>query len=55
MATAIVRSLTIKQERFAQEYVATRDASEAYRRVYDTKGNPETVEREAHSLVTHEP
>ena len=45
--------LTIKQERFAQEYVATGNASEAYRRAYDTQGNPETVAREAHRLVWH--
>ena len=45
--------LTIKQERFAQEYIATGNASEAYRRAYDTRGNPATVAREAHSLVTH--
>lgn len=45
--------LTIKQERFAQEYVATGNASEAYRRSYDTQGNPETVAREAHRLVWH--
>ena len=45
--------LTIKQERFAQEYVATGNASEAYRRAYDTHGSPETVAREAHALVTH--
>jgi hypothetical protein len=46
-------NLTIKQERFAQEYVATGNASEAYRRAYDTHGSPETVAREAHALVTH--
>lgn len=45
--------LTIKQERFAQEYVATGNASEAYRRAYDTHGSPETVAIEAHRLVRH--
>jgi phage terminase small subunit len=30
-------ALTPKQEKFAQEYVATSNASEAYRRAYDTK------------------
>jgi phage terminase small subunit len=45
--------LTVKQERFAQEYVATGNASEAYRRAYDTQGSPETVAREAHRLVWH--
>jgi DNA-binding transcriptional regulator YiaG len=33
--------------------VATGNASEAYRRAYNTYGSPETVAREAHALVTH--
>ncbi|MDP6102825.1 MAG: terminase small subunit [Dehalococcoidia bacterium] len=53
MAPRNIRLLTIKQECFAQEYVATGNACEAYRRAYDTIGNPNTVAREAHSLVTH--
>ena len=45
--------LTIKQERFAQEYVATGNASEAYRRAYDTQGAPRTIEVEASRLLAH--
>jgi len=43
--------LTIKQERFAQEYVVTGNASEAYRRAYDTHGGPRTIEVEASRLL----
>ena len=36
--------LTIEQERFAQEYVATGNGCEAYRRAYDTNGKRNNVE-----------
>ena len=45
--------LTIKQERFAQEYVVTGNASEAYRRAYDTHGGPRTIEVKASRLLAH--
>ena len=35
--------LTLKQERFAQEYVTTGNTSEAYRRAYDTRGAPRMI------------
>ena len=47
------RSITIKQERFSQEYVATGNASEAYRRAYDTNGKRNNVEGEAKKLRRH--
>lgn len=46
-------ALTIKQEAFAQKYIETGNASEAYRHAYGTKGKPETVARSAHDLVQH--
>lgn len=46
-------ALTIKQEAFAQKYIETGNASEAYRHAYGTKGKPETVARSAHELTQH--
>jgi len=44
--------LTPKQERFCIEYIETGNASEAYRRAYDTDNmKVETVWREAHELL----
>ena len=46
--------LTPKQERFAHEYIATSNASEAYRRAYDTDSMaPETIRVEACRLLKH--
>ena len=45
--------LTIKQERFAREYIATGNASEAYRRAYNTHAGPHTIAVEASRLLAH--
>lgn len=46
--------LTSKQEKFAQKYVETGNASEAYRQAYSTKGKSENfVAVEASRLVSH--
>jgi len=45
------KALTVKQENFCIEYVKCGNASEAYRRVYDSKGNIHTVNRSAHELM----
>ena len=45
--------LTLKQERFAQEFVITGNASGAYRSAYDTRGAPRTIEVEASRLLAH--
>lgn len=46
--------LTIKQERFCQEYINTGNATESYRRVYSTKNMKEaTINRSAKALVDH--
>ena len=46
--------LTIKQERFAQAYIETGNASEAYRIAYDAeKMKPRTVEKRAADLMKH--
>lgn len=46
--------LTGKQEKFAQAFVETGDASEAYRRAYDTsKMNAASVNRKAHDCKEH--
>lgn len=46
--------LTGKQEKFAQAFVETGDASEAYRRAYDTsRMNPASVNRKAHDCKEH--
>ena len=37
------RKLTVKQERFAQAYVETSNASEAYRRAYDAENSSDAV------------
>lgn len=44
--------LTIKQENFCLAYIETGNASEAYRRVYNTnKMKPETVNRSAKEML----
>ena len=44
--------LTPKQEKFAQVYVETSNASEAYRQAYDAlKMKPETITRKAFDLM----
>jgi phage terminase small subunit len=46
--------LTQKQDRFCAEYVATGNASEAYRRAYSAAGmKPETVNRSANALLNN--
>ncbi len=46
--------LTIKQERFVMEYVATGNATAAYRAVYNCQRmKPETVNRAAKELLDH--
>ena len=50
---AALLRLTPKQEAFARVYVAAGNASEAYRRAYDTHGSPESIAREAHALINH--
>ncbi len=46
--------LTGKQESFVVAYVETGNASEAYRRAYDTgRMRPATINRNAHALVRH--
>ena len=46
--------LTAKQESFVVAYVETGNASEAYRRAYDTgRMRPATINRNAHALVRH--
>lgn len=45
-------TLTPKQEKFAQVYVETSNASEAYRQAYDaSKMKPETITRKAFDLM----
>ncbi|MCZ4053230.1 terminase small subunit [Oxalobacter sp. OxGP1] len=47
-----MKRLTQKQENFCLAYIETRNASEAYRRVYNAKGmKPETVNRNAKALL----
>lgn len=44
--------LTVKQEAFAQAYVETGNASEAYRRAYNTKtDNADSLHRAAHAVL----
>ena len=44
--------LTVKQEAFCRAYIETGNASEAYRRAYDTSGmNANSVNRKAKELV----
>lgn len=46
--------LTPKQEKFAQVYIETGNASEAYRQAYSTKGKSENyVAVQAHELLHH--
>lgn len=46
--------LTPKQESFIEEYIATGNASEAYRRSYDASNmKPETINRNAKALLDH--
>jgi hypothetical protein len=46
--------LTVKQEKFAQAYIETGNASEAYRRAYDAaKMKEETIWRNAHELLNN--
>lgn len=48
------KPLTMKQERFAVEYVQCGSASEAYRRSYDAANmKPETIHRAAVELTSH--
>ena len=48
------RGLTLKQEKFCQEYMDTGNATEAYRRVYSTsRMKPATVNRNAKALLDH--
>lgn len=41
------KKLTVKQTKFVKAYVATGEKAEAYKRAYNTKGNPETIYPEA--------
>ena len=45
--------MTIKQELFAQAYIETGNASEAYKRAYDTQANANTINRKASQLLKH--
>jgi phage terminase small subunit len=50
----MARELTAKQARFVSEYLATGNASEAYRRAYNCKSRkPSTVNAEATRLLAH--
>mgnify|MGYP000028099472 FL=1 len=45
--------MTPKQELFAQAYIETGNASEAYKRAYNTQANANTVNRKASQLLKH--
>ena len=45
--------MTPKQELFAQAYLVTSNASEAYKRAYDTQANANTINRKASQLLKH--
>ena len=45
-------NITPKQEKFAQIYVETGNASEAYRQAYSSKAKPETVYVKASELLS---
>ena len=45
--------MTIKQELFAQAYIETGNASEAYKSAYNTQANANTVNRKASQLLKH--
>ena len=48
--------MTPKQENFARLYVETGNASEAYRRAYDTgRMKPETINNNAHMALKNSP
>ena len=49
---AATNGLTVKQEKFAQLYVELGNASEAYRRAYNSKAKPESVKVEASKLLS---
>ena len=54
MAISINHALTPKQNAFAVQYVATGNASEAYRRAYDAKNmKPDTIHARASELLKH--
>lgn len=51
----MAQRLTIKQENFCLAYVETGNASEAYRRAYDTEDMlPATVNRHAHGMLEND-
>lgn len=51
----MAQKLTIKQENFCLAYVETGNASEAYRRAYDTEDMlPATVNRHAHGMLEND-
>lgn len=51
----VTKPLTIKQERFAVEFVQTGNASEAYRRAYDASNmKPESINRKAKEMIDHQ-
>ena len=45
--------MTPKQELFAQVYLETSNASEAYKQAYNTQANTNTVNRKASQLLKH--
>ena len=45
--------MTPKQELFAQAYIETGNASEAYKRAYNTQANANTINRKASQLLKH--
>ena len=45
--------MTPKQELFAQVYLETSNASEAYKRAYNTQANANTINRKASQLLKH--
>lgn len=50
----MAEKLTIKQEKFCQQYHKTGNASEAYRRAYDAKNStPNSVNRMANALLNN--
>ena len=53
MAKKKNRRLTVKQQAFAEHYVLHGNASEAYRRAYNTNAKPDTVKAEAQRLLNN--
>jgi phage terminase small subunit len=48
----MAKNLTLKQEKFCLEYIETGNASEAYRRAFNTERmKPETVNRNAKAMI----